>query len=83
MTNTTGGCNAASGGILRGGLWIKHMSSYYTRAQVATWLSCIGFEPAYSEKDISAGSFHVSLENLHTIVRLHLIAFPFENTAMH
>ena len=67
--------------ILRGGLWIKQVSSYYTPAQVAAWLSCIGFEPAYSEEE--TGSFDASLENLCTIVRLHLIAFPFENTAMH
>jgi hypothetical protein len=70
-------------GILRGGLWIKKVSSKYTPAQVATYLSCIGFTPMYSEKDISDGSFPVSLENLHTVFRLHLITFPIENTAIH
>jgi hypothetical protein len=74
---------AFTNGTLRDGLWIKKVPSYYNPAQISKWLSRIRFEPSCTEQDISTGAFPATLENLYILVRLHLLAFPFENTAMH
>ncbi|TFK32376.1 arylamine N-acetyltransferase 1 [Crucibulum laeve] len=70
-------------GILRGGAWIKNVPSYYSPAQVLQWLSAINFVPQVTEEDITTRSFPAPLETLEQLIRLHLLTFPFENTAMH
>jgi hypothetical protein len=70
-------------GTLQDGLWIKNTPSCYNPAQIVAWLSRVGFPQSYTEAEISEGLFPVSLENLDTLVRLQLLTFPFENTAMH
>jgi hypothetical protein len=70
-------------GTLRDDLWIKPVTSYYSTSQVVQWLSCIGYEPTFTEQEVASGLFPVNLNNLSVLMRLHLVAFPFENTAMH
>jgi len=70
-------------GQLRDSLWIDNVASYYTPQQVSQYLISVGFENAPSTDVIAAGDFPASLENLRRLVRLHLLTFPFENTAMH
>ncbi|KAF9466852.1 hypothetical protein BDZ94DRAFT_1157039 [Collybia nuda] len=65
-------------GVLRDGLFIKSAPSYYSPSQASQWLDCIGFPQKFD-----VASFPSTLENLAHLVRLHLVAFPFENTAMH
>jgi hypothetical protein len=70
-------------GTLQDGQFIKHVPSPYTPAQILQWLSRIGHPKSYSEDEISRGAFSHSLEELGVSARLHLLAFLFENTAMH
>ncbi|GLB33556.1 putative N-acetyltransferase [Lyophyllum shimeji] len=70
-------------GTLQGGTLIKASSSVYTPGQISTWLSTIGFPHSFTEDDILHGRFPTTLENLHIVTRLHIIAFPFENIMMH
>ena len=62
---------------------IKHVESYYTAQQAIQYLHRINFANPPSLDDVQTGLFDTSFENLSAIVRLHLISFPFENTAMH
>ncbi|KAF8066538.1 arylamine N-acetyltransferase 1 [Lyophyllum atratum] len=70
-------------GTLQDGQFIKQVPSPYTPTQIVQWLSRIGFPTSYSEDNLSRGAFPHTLENLGALARLHLVAFPFENTAMH
>lgn len=70
-----------SGAKLRGGLWIKKVPSVYNADQVANYLRRIGFPGATS--DNVAENFKADLDNLSILLRLHLVAFAFENTPMH
>ncbi|KAF9448085.1 cysteine proteinase [Macrolepiota fuliginosa MF-IS2] len=70
-------------GTLRDGQWIKRVPSKYTPAQVAQYLSAIGYDPLYDEEAISSGRFPTNLDSLGRIMRLHVLTFPFENTSMH
>lgn len=70
-------------GNLHGDLWIKSVASYYSAAQVVQWLSHINYETTFTEQEISSGHFPANLHNLSTLVRLQLLTYPFENTAMH
>ncbi|KAF8076134.1 arylamine N-acetyltransferase 1 [Lyophyllum atratum] len=72
-----------SRGTLQGGIRIKGSSSLFTPAQITTWLSTIGFPSHFTEDDILEGRFPTTLENLHLVARLYLVAFPYENTMMH
>ncbi|KIL56214.1 hypothetical protein M378DRAFT_89691 [Amanita muscaria Koide BX008] len=72
-------------GILRGGLYIKPKPSCYSPGQLSRYLTRIGYTPKeHSEETfIANGNFPANLENLERLMRFHLLAFPFENTAMH
>jgi hypothetical protein len=70
-------------GRLRGDLWIKPLTSYYSASQVVQWLSCINYKTIFTEEEIASGLFPADLRNLSMLMRLHLVTFPFENTAMH
>jgi hypothetical protein len=70
-------------GTLRDGQMIKLVPSYYTPSQISQWLFGIGYPTTFTEMDVSSGTFSATLENLGHLMRLHLLAFPFENTAMH
>jgi hypothetical protein len=70
-------------GKLRDDLWIKPTTSYYSASQVVQWLSCINYETTFTEQEVASGLFPLNLRNLSILMRLHLVAFPFENTAMH
>lgn len=62
------------------------MPSVYTAKQVAEYLDVIGVFPSSQytpEASIAHGKFPRGLETLSKIVKGHLVAFPFENTAMH
>ena len=59
------------------------MESYYSAEQAVQYLRHINFTNVPSLEELQAGVFDASLKNLSAIVRLHLISFPFENTAMH
>ncbi|KAM6500018.1 hypothetical protein JOM56_005526 [Amanita muscaria] len=65
-------------GILRDGLYIKSKPSPYSPPQLARYITRIGYTPI-----IANGLFAANLDNLERLIRLHLLAFPFENTAMH
>jgi hypothetical protein len=82
MSFQAGDCNIRHG-TLHDGLWIKPVASYYSTSQVVQWLSCIGYETTFTEQDIISELFPVNLHNLSVLMRLHLVTFPFENTAMH
>lgn len=70
-------------GTLRDDQWIKPVPSRYTSAQVAQYLSAVGYDPLYDKEAISSGGFPVTPDSLERLMRLHLITFPFENTSMH
>lgn len=70
-------------GRLHGDLWIKPVTSYYSASQVVQWLSRINYETIFTEEEIALGRFPADLRNLSILMRLHLVTFPFENTAMH
>lgn len=64
---------------------IKPVKSCYTADQIFEYLEHVKF---VLPLDCDAGSleadaFDCTLDNLETIMRLHLLSFPFENTAMH
>ncbi|KIL63913.1 hypothetical protein M378DRAFT_163863 [Amanita muscaria Koide BX008] len=65
-------------GTLRDGLYIKSKPSPYSPQQLARYITRIGYTPI-----IANGLFAANLDNLERLIRLHLLAFPFENTAMH
>ncbi|KDQ51843.1 hypothetical protein JAAARDRAFT_40667 [Jaapia argillacea MUCL 33604] len=64
---------------------IEQVPSFYTPLQVTQWLDRISYpnKTPVTETEISSGTFPINLETLTTLVRVHLVAFPFENTAMH
>jgi len=70
-------------GTLHDGLWIKPVTSYYSPSQVVQWLSCIEYKPTFTEREVASGLFPINLHNLSVLMRLHLVAFPFEYTPMH
>ncbi|KAF5372380.1 hypothetical protein D9615_009311 [Tricholomella constricta] len=70
-------------GTLQDGQYIKPLPSAYSAGQIIQWLSRIGFPRSYSDAEISGGAFPHTLDHLEVLTRLHLIAFPFENTEMH
>jgi len=70
-------------GTLHDDLWIKPIASYYSPSQIVQWLSRINHETAFTEQEVSSRLFPADLSNLNTLMRLHLLAFPFENTSMH
>ena len=71
-------------GYLEGHLWIKDVPSAYSLDQVAQYLGAIGFVPeAGADIDLKARRFPRDLVTLTEVVKHHLMAFPFENTAMH
>ncbi|KAF8879268.1 hypothetical protein BD779DRAFT_1447074 [Infundibulicybe gibba] len=69
-------------GTLRDGCWIKRVPSAYTPAQIAEYLQYVGLTQ-YTESNIASGGFSPSFDNLGLLVRLHLLTFLFEHTAMH
>ncbi|KAF5364590.1 hypothetical protein D9758_005581 [Tetrapyrgos nigripes] len=74
--------NPRTDGKLRDGLWIRQTPSVYSSSQILRWLTRINYPKAdLSEHVIS--TFDTSLENLCLLLRLTLVAFPFENTQMH
>ncbi|KAK0451524.1 arylamine N-acetyltransferase 1 [Armillaria borealis] len=62
---------------------IKKADSPYSPQEVIQWLESIGYKHELTESDIASGSFKTTLENLHVLVRMHLVAFPFVNCDMH
>ncbi|KAK0194206.1 cysteine proteinase [Armillaria mellea] len=62
---------------------IKKAESPYSPQEIVQWLESIGYKNELTESDIASGSFKTTLESLHILVRLHLVAFPFENCDMH
>ncbi|KDQ51844.1 hypothetical protein JAAARDRAFT_198720 [Jaapia argillacea MUCL 33604] len=72
-------------GTLHDNSYIKQVPSCYTPLQVAQWLNRISYpsETTVTETEISSGTFPINFETLTILVRLHLVAFPYENTAMH
>ncbi|KAJ3986138.1 hypothetical protein F5890DRAFT_1505985 [Lentinula detonsa] len=68
-------------GLLRNSAWIKEISSLYDRSQVAHWLSRIKYPGNWSADNV--GDFEPTLDNLCLLQRLQIVAFAFENTAMH
>jgi hypothetical protein len=67
---------------------IHSLPSPYTNEQIVQYLRTINFftDQAIDEDadaDSLVKSFDPSLENLSKLMRGHLIAFPFENLAMH
>ncbi|KAF9073035.1 hypothetical protein BDP27DRAFT_1400441 [Rhodocollybia butyracea] len=68
-------------GQLREGLWIKTVPSAYDETQVFRYLCRIGFPGNWSVDSVK--DFKVDLDNLALLMRLHIVAFAFENTAMH
>ncbi|KAJ3775382.1 hypothetical protein FB446DRAFT_406994 [Lentinula raphanica] len=68
-------------GLLHNNLWIKALPSLYDKTQAAHWLSRIKFPGSWSADNVA--SFEPTLDNLCLLQRLHLVAFAFENTAMH
>ncbi|KAJ3919987.1 hypothetical protein F5877DRAFT_39028 [Lentinula edodes] len=68
-------------GQLRDGLWIKQTPSLYNKTQAANWLSRIKYPGSWSEDNV--GDFEADLDNLCLLQRLQIVAFAFENTAMH
>ncbi|KAM6500005.1 hypothetical protein JOM56_005513 [Amanita muscaria] len=72
-------------GTLRNGLDVKSKTSHYSARQLSLYLDRIGYTPKeHSDENLIAdGLFPANLENLGRLIPLHLLAFPFENTAMH
>ncbi|KAF9013614.1 cysteine proteinase [Hymenopellis radicata] len=70
-------------GELRDSLRIKTIHSRYTPSQISQWLSSISFPTSYSADELARGAFPTTLENMHIINRLHIVTYPYENTAMH
>jgi hypothetical protein len=70
-------------GTLQDGLRIKKVASRFTPKQVAEYLSAIEYEPVYDAEAIASGSFPVNLDSLTRVTRLHMLSFPFDNSAMH
>lgn len=68
-------------GQLRDGLWIKTAQSLYDKTQVANWLSHIKYPGNWSAGNVD--TFDTTLDNLCLLLRLQIVAFAFENTAMH
>ena len=68
-------------GQLRDGLWIKKVPSLYDKNQVSNWLSRIKYPGNWSADKVD--NFEATLDNLCLLVRLQIVAFTFENTAMH
>ena len=69
-------------GILRDGVLIRHMPSQLTPAQISTYIETIkkyGDFPGDGYQD----AFQPNLESLSTLMVLHTLAFPMENTDMH
>ncbi|ESK89384.1 arylamine n-acetyltransferase 1 [Moniliophthora roreri MCA 2997] len=66
-------------GTLANGQLIKQMPSPFTELQIIEWLSFIGYPTAMA----SIKNFEANWENLVSLMRLHLVAIPFENTEMH
>ncbi|EKM81236.1 hypothetical protein AGABI1DRAFT_56672 [Agaricus bisporus var. burnettii JB137-S8] len=77
------GLSYPSCGTLDGGLWIKNVPSKYSADQVAQYLSTIDYEPHYNAEAISSGQFPINIYSLSRVMRLHMLAFPFENISMH
>lgn len=72
-----------SGGFLRDKLWIRLIPSSYTPAQVLAYLEKIGWDAGLSEDDIQAKRFPRGPDALAKLILLHLLTFPWDNTAMH
>ncbi|KAF8623251.1 hypothetical protein AX17_007497 [Amanita inopinata Kibby_2008] len=83
MTLSNG--NTTADGTLRDGLYIKKVPSPYSPSQLTHYLNRIGFTPEehVNEQLIRDGKFPATLDSLERIIRLHLLVFAFENTAMH
>lgn len=70
---------------------IKQVQSYYNPTQIRQYLQYVRKFAGRNESvvDLSvdvvqaASTFRCTLENLALLIRLHLVAFPFEDTAMH
>ena len=60
---------------------IKHVTSFYSPSQVLEYLRCIKFTPLPVLNDAHDGlqGFEPTLNNLETLIRLHVFAFPYEN----
>jgi hypothetical protein len=70
-------------GTLQDGLWIKQVPSVFSPQQVAEYLSVIEYEPIYDAESVASGKFPVNLDSLTRLTRLHMLAFPFDNSSMH
>ncbi|KAF9073036.1 hypothetical protein BDP27DRAFT_1319312 [Rhodocollybia butyracea] len=68
-------------GRLREGLWIKAVPSAYDEAQVSNYLCRIKFPGSWSADNVK--DFNADLDNLALLMRLHIVTFAFENTAIH
>jgi len=64
-------------GTLRGAVLIRHVPSLYTPSQISQYLAAVGIQHHDTK------TFPPTLENFERLVRLHILTFPFENTAMH
>ena len=64
---------------------IKHCPSPFSPSQVVEYLQTIGFHPmpSWTADNNKWENFEPSLETLDKIMRLHVIAFPYENTEDH
>ncbi|KAF5389795.1 hypothetical protein D9757_003668 [Collybiopsis confluens] len=68
-------------GLLRDDLWIKSVPSLYSNEKASKWLERIKYPGNWSADKIN--QFPADLENLCLLIRLQIVAFAFENTAMH
>ena len=75
-------------GYLQDKLWVKKVQSKYTPMQVAQYLATIGVSPPTSgvqtvDSENGPRQREMRLKMLETVVKHHLLTFPFENTEMH
>jgi len=77
-------------GFLSHELWIKAVPFPYNSSQIARYLSRIGIEVQLCEDGVllegpqgALRRLAPTLDNLSRVMRGHLLAFPWENTAMH
>lgn len=64
---------------LHDGAFIRSCPSPYSHAQVIAYLECIKWPVPTATPD----EFDSSLDNLHLLMYLHFVAFPFSNTDLH
>jgi hypothetical protein len=77
---TANGTEPSKTGKLSNGGLIRIQESVYTQEQLELYLDKIGY---HKHKHVIGDTPDAPLTRLKLLMRLHLIAFPFENTFMH